>query len=114
MNETGNSKTKSILLFFVLTYIISWPFFILAALAVQGILPAELEYMWYTGAAAPLIVALILVYKEKKGEGVKNLFRRAFKIKISKKSWYIPTLFLLPVIFLIALVIIFFVEGIHV
>ena len=111
LNETGNSKTKSIIIFFVLTYIISWPFFILAALAVQGILPAELEYMWYTGAAAPLIVALILVYKEKKGAGIKNLFKRGFKYKIPKKIWYIPTLFLLPVIFLIALGIIFLVEG---
>lgn len=88
INETSNSKTKSVIIFFVLTYIISWPFFILAALAVQGILPAELEYMWYTGAAAPLIVALILVYKEKKGEGIKNLFKRGFKYKIPKKVWY--------------------------
>jgi len=111
LNETGNSKTKSIIIFFVLTYIISWPFYIVAALAALGILPAELEYMWYTGATAPLIAALILIYKEKKGEGIKNLFRRGFKYKISKKVWYIPTLFLLPIIFLIALGLIFFVEG---
>ena len=111
LNETGNSKTKSIIIFFVLTYIISWPFFIIAALAALGILPAELEYMWYTGASAPLLAALILIYKEKKGEGIKNLFRRGFKYKISKKAWYIPTIFLMPIIFLIALGLIFVVEG---
>lgn len=111
LNDRDNSKRNSLILFFILTYIISWPFFIIAALAAQGILPTALVNLWYSGAAAPLLAALILIYKEKKGEGIKNLFRRGFKYNISRKAWYIPIFLLLPIIFLLALGPLFLIEG---
>ena len=54
----------------------------------------------------PIVAAYILVYREEKLPGVKNLLKRAFDYtRITKKAWYIPIIFLTPFIFVLTYVI---------
>jgi membrane protease YdiL (CAAX protease family) len=52
---------------------------------------------------APLIAALILVYREEGGGGgVKRLLSRVFDLRrIRKGIWYVPIIFLMPLIYLL-------------
>jgi len=94
------NSTKSITAFFVLVFIISLPFYILASLV-----PDEMAmFMGLTLALAPFSAALILAYRENRSYGVKRLLKRSFDYKrITKKNWYIPIFFLFPILFLLAL-----------
>ncbi|HEX3014375.1 MAG TPA: hypothetical protein VHO92_08900, partial [Methanobacterium sp.] len=49
-----------------------------------------------------MITASILVYREEKLLGVKNLLKRTFDYKrITKKVWYIPIIFLILLIYVL-------------
>jgi membrane protease YdiL (CAAX protease family) len=50
----------------------------------------------------PLVAALILVYREDGYAGTSKLLRRAFDQKrIKPKIWYVPTIFMPPIIYLL-------------
>jgi membrane protease YdiL (CAAX protease family) len=99
-NTTATSKTtKNITAFFVLTFIISLPFYILAFLVPQEM--ASLVSL--TLPLAPLTAALILAYRENGAGGAKELLKRSFDYKrITRKIWYVPILFIPAVIFILA------------
>ncbi|MBE0448262.1 MAG: hypothetical protein IBX64_09230 [Actinobacteria bacterium] len=51
----------------------------------------------------PLIAASILVYREEKFGGIKRLLKRVFDYKrIKQKIWYVPIIFLMPLIYLLS------------
>jgi membrane protease YdiL (CAAX protease family) len=51
----------------------------------------------------PFIAALILVYREDKGEGVRRLLKRIFDYhRIKNRIWYAPIVLLNPAIYLLA------------
>jgi membrane protease YdiL (CAAX protease family) len=53
-----------------------------------------------------MVAASILVYREEKLLGAKNLLKRAFDYKrITKKVWYVPIIFLMPFIYVLTYVI---------
>jgi len=55
---------------------------------------------------SPMVAASILVYREEKLLGVKNLLKRSFDYKrITKKIWYVPIVFLMPFIYVLTYVI---------
>ncbi len=94
------------LAFFVLIFLFSIPLYILVALASQNIVfTPEMAFLFLVLAApAPIAAALILTFKENGWDGAKKLLGRAFDLKrIVKKIWYVPTLFLLPFVFILAL-----------
>jgi membrane protease YdiL (CAAX protease family) len=102
MNNTNEAlkKKRSTFAFFVLTYIISIPAYIIATLVPQ-------EMVMLTGliiALAPISAALILTYRNDGLSGAKILLKRSFDIKrITRKIWYGPIFFLIPILFLLAL-----------
>lgn len=102
MNSTTATPqtTKNITAFFVLTFVLSVPPYIVATLVPQ-------EMVMLTGliiALAPITEALILAYRENRADGAKRLLKRCFDYKkITRKIWYVPILFLMPVLFLLAL-----------
>jgi len=100
------AKGKFPLAFFVLTFIITLPVYMLVYLASQGIIfPSEMAFLFiFIAAPAPIAVALALTFKENGWDGAKKLMGRSFDYKrIAKKIWYVPTLFLLPLVFILAL-----------
>jgi membrane protease YdiL (CAAX protease family) len=102
MNSTTATPktTKHITAFFVLTFVMSVPPYILAALVPQ-------EMVLLTGliiALAPIAAALVLTYRENRLDGAKRLLKRSFDYRrITKKIWYAPILFLMPFVFILAL-----------
>jgi uncharacterized protein len=100
----ANLATKTYIHFFVLVYLLSIPFWILGALGpdTTKILPIKLPISALM-TFCPLIAAVILVYKKQKMPGVKQLLKLAFDIKkIKDKKWYLPVVFLMPLIALIS------------
>ena len=104
MNSTTATPqtTKNITAFFALTFVLSVPPYILAALVPQ-------EMVMLTGliiALAPITAALILAYRENRLDGAKRLLKRSFDYRrITRKVWYAPIFLLMPVLFLLALTI---------
>jgi membrane protease YdiL (CAAX protease family) len=102
MNSTTATPqtTKNITAFFILTFLISLPPYIVAALVPQ-------EMVMLTGliiALAPITAALILAYRENRADSAKRLLKRCFDYKkITRKTWYAPIFLLMPVLFLLAL-----------
>lgn len=105
MNNISTAKNKSLITFFLLTFIFAMPSYILVALASKNIiLSPEMAFVFVPLATlAPIAAALILTFKENGWVGAKKLLGRSFDYKrITKKIWYLPTLFLLPSLFILA------------
>lgn len=85
--------------FFVLTYLISWILWLPSVLRSNG-LPNLPEIVGLPGMFAvlgPTIAAFVLIGLESGRAGMGRLFRRAFETGFSA-WWWLPTLFLMPVI----------------
>ena len=93
-------KNHSPLKFFFLVLLLSIPFWILPAVTrdLTQILPVKLPISALM-TFCPLLAATILVYKEQKIQGIKELLNLSFDLqKIKDKKWYIPVVFLMPTI----------------
>jgi len=105
MKNSPPAKNKSLITFFLLTFIFAMPSYILVGLASKNIiLSPEMAFVFVPLATlAPIAAALILTFKENGWVGAKKLLGRSFDYKrITKKIWYLPTLFLLPSLFILA------------
>lgn len=101
--STNTLSKKSPLKFFILVFALSIPFWLIGTVAEQGLpLPMNLPVSALS-FVCPMIAALILVYKENKIDGIKQLFKRTLDYKrIKSKAWYVPVIFLMPVIYLLS------------
>jgi membrane protease YdiL (CAAX protease family) len=100
MNAKPGVTNKSPLKFFALVFALSIPFWILGYIATDTtkILPIKLPISALM-TFCPFIAAAILVYKKQKVQGIKQLLKLSFDYKkINKKKWYIPVVFLMPVL----------------
>ena len=99
-NTTISAKTpKNVTAFFVLTFVLSLPFYILATFVPEMVVPSSLLITF-----APMISALILTFRENGSDGAKKLIKRSFDFKkITRKMWYAPILFIMPIVFLAVL-----------
>jgi len=98
--DRSKFKNHSSIKFFLLVLLLSIPFWILAAVAgdLTKILPIRLPISALM-TFCPLLAAAILVYKEQKYQGVKELLKTSFDFqKIKDKKWYTPVVFLMPTI----------------
>lgn len=94
-------SNRSVLVYFVLTFALSIPFWIAGALTNRQLLPAipvsALGLLCMVGAAA------ILVYRENGWAGVAALLKRTFDFKrVKAKIWYLPTILLMPCIMVLS------------
>jgi membrane protease YdiL (CAAX protease family) len=98
---TTTKTTRTLPAFFILTLILSLPFYILAAL-----IPPDMAIL--VGLAltlAPISAALILTFRQDRSTGAKKLVKRAFDYKrIPNAKWYLIIIFFWPVIFSLALI----------
>ncbi len=97
---TDDRATRNVTVFFVLTFVLSVPPYILAALVPQ-------DMVMLTGLIidlAPITAALILAYLENGLGGAKRLLSRSLDTKrITNKAWLIPILCFWPILFSLAL-----------
>jgi len=98
----GESSKRSPLTFFVLVYALTIPFWVLSTIVKGKGLPDNLPVTDIGAVFAPTIAASILVHREEKLAGVKNLLKRAFDYRrIKQKIWYLPIIFLPPILYVL-------------
>ncbi len=99
--KTSASSRKSPLKFFLLVFILATQFWLLSAF-VGNIGSLKVPVTDLALAFMPLTAAAILVYKEEGFDGVKMLLKRIFDYKrIRQKIWYLPLIFLAPLIYML-------------
>jgi membrane protease YdiL (CAAX protease family)/general stress protein 26 len=100
---TGASRGRSPLRFFLLVFALAVPFWLLGALAGNGLpLPTNLPVSALQ-AVCPLLAALILVHREDRRRGVRRLLHRIVDYRrIRPRIWYVPIMLLVPVIYLLS------------
>lgn len=88
---------KSSLIFFLLLLVTSIPFWLLGFfVSLPGWLPINLPISALM-AFNPMLLAVILTFRESGAEGVRGLFRRVFDFKsIRHKVWYLPIFLIMP------------------
>lgn len=99
--HTTTKTTRSMTTFFGLTALLSVPIVILAAVT-KPLIPEgmPINHLGFIMVIVPGTTALMLTYRENGRESAKQLFMRVFDHnRITKKGWYIPIVFLLPIIY---------------
>jgi membrane protease YdiL (CAAX protease family) len=92
---------RSPLKFFLLTYALATPLWVIGFFVEVPGLPKNSHITDFGLAFCPLIAASILVYREA-GGGVRRLLSRVFDHRrIRKKIWYVPIIFLMPLLYLL-------------
>ncbi len=92
--------------FFVLTFLLSVPFYILNALAYLNVVFEPKMGALYVSlfTLTPITSASILTFRKSGRAGVKRLLGRIFDFrKIARSRWYVPLLLLEPLIYLLSL-----------
>lgn len=103
--KTSAAPRKSPLKVFVLVFVLATPFWLLNAI-VGNIGSLKVPVTDLALAFVPLTAATILVYREEGFAGVNSLLKRIFDYKkINKKIWYLPLIFLVPLIYLVLITI---------
>jgi uncharacterized protein len=96
----SNARTgryRSPVKFFVMVFALSVPFWVLGAVTDLQLMPGL--SVSALAAFCPMAAAVILVYREYRLESVAELLRRSLDFKrVRAKGWYVPVLFLMPVV----------------
>lgn len=106
MNKNGNtSPGKQLLVYFLLVFVLSIPIWLLSYLLGNKLpIPINLPISVFL-FVVPVISASILVYRKSGMAGIKALLLKTFDYhKIRNRVWYLPALFLIPLIYLLAYV----------
>lgn len=94
-------KNRNVWGFFLLTFALAIPFWLIGAVSGQELLPglplASLAFV------CPMIAAVSLVYRETGRVGATALLKRSFDFRrITAKGWYMPTLLLMPLVMVVS------------
>jgi membrane protease YdiL (CAAX protease family) len=93
--NTGPFTSRPPVIFFLLVFALSIPFWLIGAAIGVQLLPGLPVSAFMI--VCPLTAALILVYRENGIAGVTGLLKRAFDAKrIRAKVWYVPTILFMP------------------
>ena len=102
MSSTKAHASKSPTAFFLLVYALTIPFWVLSRMIRIGGLPDNLPVTDLGATFVPLVAGLILIHREQGLSGIVELLKRTFDFKrIHSKTWYLPILFLLPLLYLL-------------
>jgi membrane protease YdiL (CAAX protease family) len=96
MNNTTNSEgtQKNVTAFFILTFVLTTPIYILAIFVPDMEAVASLFFVF-----VPMTSALILTFRKNGSDGVKKLIQKSFDFKkITPKIWYAPILIIMPIV----------------
>jgi membrane protease YdiL (CAAX protease family) len=102
MSETRENAIRNLLIFFSLAFIISWSIWFIPVFYNFSF---PIRFAFYAGGViGPAVGAYLTTYLTEKGEGVKKLWKRVWSFKFDKK-WLIPTIFGIPLAFIILILI---------
>lgn len=96
MSEIRENEIRNLLIYFSITFIISWSIWFLPIFFNFSFI---MRFLCYAGGLlGPCISAYLTTFITEKKEGVKILWKRVWSFKFDKK-WLIPTILMMPFIF---------------
>jgi membrane protease YdiL (CAAX protease family) len=96
-SKNGTAKRMKVTNFFILTFLLSLPLYILMIFGHQELGVTAIFLIVFV----PLISSLILTYRGAGSSGTKKLIKRSFDFRnITRKVWYAPILFLIPIVYI--------------
>ncbi|MDQ3248145.1 MAG: CPBP family intramembrane metalloprotease [Chloroflexota bacterium] len=103
---TTTPRHRSPLTYFVLTFALSIPFWVVGAVIQIQLLPSiPISALMIV---APATAALILVYRENKSAGVKALLKRSLDFnRVKAKIWWVPILLLMPGVLILSYIVLY-------
>lgn len=93
-------KTNSVILFYIIVFVLSIPFWIVAAVApsLSTIMPMHLPISAFM-FVCPVVAALVVTVKQSGVKGAKKLLARVFDARrIKNPNWFAPLLLIMPVV----------------
>jgi membrane protease YdiL (CAAX protease family) len=82
--------------FFLLTFVITWVFWIPLALAGQDVMAGPMMIALIVGGFGPSIAGIVMVYRTKDEDGRRDFWRRSVSFKLIGARWYAVILLLFP------------------
>ena len=93
---------RSLLKFFLLVFALTIPVWLIGGIPLPGPSRFPLTLNVLIQPFVPLIAALVLVHMEEGRGGVRGLLKRTFDYRrIRNRKWYVPIIFLAPLIYLL-------------
>src|SRR5512143_4032615 len=87
-------KRHAIVLYFILTYAISWSFMIPVALSAQGMVSWQVPYsLYYFASFGPLLAAFFVTFATEGMTGVRQLFSGLLKWRVGYIYYAFAVLF---------------------
>jgi len=83
--------------FFVLTYAITWIFWIPLALSGQDVMAGPLMIALVLGGLGPSVAGILMVYRTQGKEGRRDFWRRSINFKQISAGWYAAIILIFPV-----------------
>ncbi|TXT57531.1 MAG: conserved membrane protein of unknown function [Candidatus Thorarchaeota archaeon] len=107
--SSAENSLRNTLVFFIITYVFSWIFWVPQVLNSMGIIADSVftEFLsspFNIAAFGPLVAAILLVVKENGLKGIKNLLKKGIMVDFAKK-WVLPMFLLYPAIFLVSMLV---------
>jgi membrane protease YdiL (CAAX protease family) len=104
VDKSNPAKRHSLLMFFILAYVLSWAVEIPLALRAQGLLAARIPWtLHYLAAYGPMLAAIIVTGLTDGREGLKALWGRMVKWRV-RPVWWLVALAPLALYVLVAVV----------
>ncbi|HEY5994282.1 MAG TPA: CPBP family intramembrane glutamic endopeptidase [Gallionellaceae bacterium] len=99
-NSQMDMPARSAWIYFLLVFVLTVPFWALSFFVHAEGLPDNLPVTDIGATFMPMLAAMLLVYREEKWAGVRRLLGKTFDYrKINNKTWYLPIVFLMPVLY---------------
>jgi membrane protease YdiL (CAAX protease family) len=97
-------RNRSLFLFFLLAYVISWGIEVPLALQAQGVLPSNLPFsLHYLAGYGPMMAAWIMTRLVEGGAGLRELFGRMLKWRL-KPVWWLAAIAPLAIYLLVGII----------
>jgi len=103
ISATARIRKRDIWIFFALTYILTWIFWIPLALSGQDVMAGPLMIALVLGGFGPSIAGIIMTYRTQDREGRRDFWRRSIKFRQIGGRWYAVILLIFPLVYGLAI-----------
>ncbi|MFC1922696.1 type II CAAX prenyl endopeptidase Rce1 family protein [Chloroflexota bacterium] len=101
--STADIKTRSVWIFFALTYFLTWIFWIPLALSGQDVMNGPLMIALVLGGFGPSIAGIVMTYRTQDYTGRRDFWRRSINFKQIGGGWYVVILLIFPLVYGLAI-----------
>ncbi len=97
-NKTPTPRIKSLWLFFILTFVFSWLFWIIGILLHEAYPETPVQVFHYIGGVIPPLMAILMIYVRHTPEERRDYWQRVIGFKRIGTKWYAVILLMAPML----------------